>query len=62
MMAELCGNQSRMWPMGRSAQMEANQMEANQMEADGLMEVMVMDESKDAVNYGGLCHIYLVMS
>jgi len=39
--------------MGMSAQTEANRIEA-----DGWTEVIVMDESKDALDNRGLCHIY----
>jgi len=53
MMAKLCGNQQKMWPMGRSAQAEANWTEAD--DSDGI----VTDESKDAINNRGLCHIIL---
>ena len=44
---QACGNQLSMWPAGRSAQTEAKQME-----------VIVTDESKDAVDCRGLFCIY----
>jgi len=44
---QACGNQPRMWPVGRLAWNEANQMEA-----------IVMDERKDAIDCRGLCLIY----
>jgi len=34
------------------------QTEANQMEEDGWTDVIVTDESEDAIDHGGLCHIY----
>ena len=53
MIAELHGNQPRIFACEGPAQTEANWMEA-----DGWTEVIVTDESEDAISCGGLCCIY----